>query len=631
MKKRILICFLCALSLMSFSAFIADEDPLTTLLKKLEEFTKKFPQEKIHLHLDKPYFIAGEDIWLKGYLVTAERNEPSDLSKILYIDLISPDNKVAKKITLAVDSGRTFGQLTIPDSLASGNYRLRAYTNYMRNFGEDFFFERFIAIGNLGDVDKPKSTQNIKKTIALQFFPEGGNMVYGLRGKVGIKATDENGLGINATGYVIDDTKEKVAIFSTEFAGMGTFALNPVKGRTYQAVIEKPDGSLGIYKLPKILDNGYSLSINNLSKVDTILIKVATTSELVKGQKLSLVAQCNGTVFFTSIVNVDNQIFTASIPKATFPTGIIQFTLFTEQTPIAERIIFINHKDQLKINFAVKKSKVIDNQTTFDISTTDYNNNPIDGNFSIAITDLNKTPFNEDDETTIISNLLLSSNLKGFVEQPNYYFNNPNQDKERQLDNLLLTQGWRRFLWKDIIDGNDFPPKYASEKSLNIAGLVTDNYNKPLANAKVTLVSITNGFDMVLDTTTNNAGKFVFDRLDVPDTVSFILQAKSKNNDKNVKVIIDQDVQVTAKDFIGNSINMDTYINYFKQRYKESPNLKPNGILLKQVNIVKNRELKPITNVLHSKNRNGSVDYVVSKDRIEHETGNAFNIFNGVP
>ncbi|RZJ19835.1 MAG: hypothetical protein EON51_16540, partial [Acinetobacter sp.] len=616
---------------MSFSAFIADEDPLTTLLKKLEEFTKKFPQEKVHLHIDKPYFIAGEDIWLKGYLVTADKNEPSDLSKILYIDLISPDNKVAKKITLAVDSGRTFGQLTIPDSLASGNYRLRAYTNYMRNFGEDFFFERFIAIGNLSDVDKPKSTQNIKKTIALQFFPEGGNMVYGLRGKVGIKATDENGLGINAKGYVIDDTKEKVAIFNTEFAGMGTFALNPVKGRSYQAVIEKPDGSLAIYKLPKILDNGYSLSINNLSKADTILIKVATTSDLVKGQKLSLLAQCNGTVFFTSIVNVDNQIFTASILKATFPTGIIQFTLFTEQTPIAERIIFINHKDQLKINLALKKSKLIDNQTILDLSTTDYNNNPIDGNFSIAITDLNKTPFNEDDETTLISNLLLSSNLKGFVEQPNYYFNNPNQDKERQLDNLLLTQGWRRFLWKDVTDGSDFPPKYASEQSLNIAGLVTDNYNKPLTNAKVTLVSITNGFDMVLDTTTNNAGRFVFDRLDVPDTVSFILQAKSKNNDKNVKVIIDQDVQVTAKDFIGNSINMDTYINYVKQRYKESPNLKPNGILLKQVNIVKNRELKPITNVLHSKNRNGSVDYVVSKDRIEHETGNAFNIFNGVP
>lgn len=631
MKKKIFIFFIAAISIISLSAFVKTEDPILALIKKLEEFTKKYPQEKIHLQLEKPYFITGEDIWIKGYVVTAEKNEPSELSKILYIDLISPDNKIAKKITLTIDSGKAFGQLSIPDSIVSGNYRIRAYTNYMRNFGDEYFFERFIPIGNLTEANKSKSIQNTKKSIDLQFFPEGGNMIYGLRGKVGLKVTNENGIGLSVSGYIIDDTKEKVAVFSTEFAGMGTFALNPTKGKTYQAIIEKEDGSITTYKLPKALDNGYSLSINSLLKPDSILIKVATTPDLVKGQQLSLLAQCNGVVFFTSIINMDNQIFTASIPKITFPTGIVQFTLFSEQNPIAERIIFINHDDQLKINLALKKSKVIDNQTIFNISTTDYNNNPIDGNFSVSITDLNKIPFNEADENTITSNLLLTSDLKGFIEQPNYYFTNVNPDKERHLDNLLLTQGWRRFLWKDITDGKEIPLNYLPEKSLTIAGLITDNNSKPLVNAKVTLVSITNGFDMILDTVTNNKGKFVFDRLDVPDTVNFMVQAKSSKNDKNVKITMEQDAQVSSKNFIGNSINMDTYVSYAKQKQKDIPNPKPAGIQLKQVNIFNNKDLKPIVNVLNSKNRNGSVDYVVSKDRIEHETGNAFDIFNNVP
>ncbi len=498
MKKKLSLFLFCSICLVCLSSFIKAEDPILELIKKLEEFTKKYPQEKIHLQLDKPYFVAREDIWIKAYVVTAERNMPSDWSKILYIDLISPENKVAKKITLTIDSGRAYGQLTIPDSLTTGNYRIRAYTNYMRNFGGDFFFEKFIPIKNLAQIEKPTTSKPIKSSINVQFFPEGGNMINGLRGKVGVKATNEEGLGVNVNGYIIDETKQKVALFSTEFAGMGTFALNPTQGKTYQAVIEKPDGSLLTYKLPKILENGYSLSINSLLKRDSIIIKLAATSNLVKGQQLSLLAQTNGIIGFTAMIKMDNQIFTATIPKANFQTGITQFTLFEDQQPIAERIIFINHNGNLKINVTPKNN-------TLTISATDYNNNPIDGNFSVAVTDLNKVPYQEEEEKTIISNLLLSSDLKGYIEQPNYYFININQDKERQLDNLLLTQGWRRFVWNDVVNNKEIPLNYLPEQSLSIAGTITDNYNKPLSAAKVTLISATNGFDMILDTLTKTS------------------------------------------------------------------------------------------------------------------------------
>ncbi|WP_316769444.1 carboxypeptidase-like regulatory domain-containing protein [Pedobacter frigiditerrae] len=629
MKKRILICFLSALSLMSFSAFMSDDDPITLLLKKLEEFTKKFPQEKVHLHLDKPYYVMGEDIWLKAYVVTAEKNEPSNLSKILHIDLLDFDNKVAKKLILNIDSGKASGYLTIPDSLASGSYRIRAYTKYMRNFDNDFFFERKINLQNLTETIKPKTTKNNESIIDLQFFPEGGNMIYGIRSKIGVKAVDETGFGKNVTGYIIDETKQKVAVFETEHAGMGVFALSPVKGKNYKAVLINVDGTTSSFNFPKIEEQGYNLSINTSS--ENLTIKIASNSDLVKGQKLNLIAQCNGITYFTSTTNFDSPIFTAAIAKSRFPTGIIQFTLFENLKPVAERVVFINHKDQIKINLTEIKTKIQNNQSILNLTSTDINNNPIDGNFSVSVVDESKVLFNEDDENTILSNLLLSSDLKGFIEQPNYYFNNINDDKERQLDNLLLTQGWRRFNWGDLINNKDRSITYNVERSLEISGLITDLRNNPIANAKVVLMSTTNGFDLILDTVSNSMGRFSFDRLDIPDSINFIVQAKSGKGDKNVKLILDEEPTISVKKHFDRQLAFQSYIDNAKEQYNGLSQFSPEGIKLKTVNINKKKELKPIINIPNSKSRNGSADYVVPKERFKDKSGTMFELFFGVP
>ncbi|TCC93399.1 hypothetical protein EZ428_01100 [Pedobacter frigiditerrae] len=629
MKKRIIICLVCALSSFSFSSFIAEDDPITALLKKLEEFTRKYPQEKVHLHLDKPYYTMGEDIWLKAYVVSAEKNEPSNLSKILYIDLINQENKVAKKLILNIDSGKALGQLTIPDSIASGNYRIRAYTNYMRNFDNNFFFERTISLQNLAEINKSKPIKDHKKNIDLQFFPEGGSIIYGIRSKVGVKAIDETGFGINVSGYIIDEAKQRVAVFETEHAGMGIFALSPVKGKTYQAIVVNADGSTSSFNFLKIEERGYSLSVNTSS--ENLTIKIASSSDLVNGQKLNLIAQCNGTTYFTSTTNFDSPIFTATIAKSKFPTGIIQFTLFENLTPVAERIVFINHKDQLKISLSELKTVVQNNQSTLNLTSTDVNNNPIDGNFSISVVDESKVIFNEDDENTILSNLLLSSDLKGFIEQPNYYFNNINPGKERQLDNLLLTQGWRRFTWKDLINNKDRAITYNVEKSLEISGLVTDLKNNPIANAKIVLMSTTNGYDMILDTTSNHVGRFSFDRLDIPDSINFILQAKSTTGDKNVKLILNEGPKIDEKKQFNIQFDIQSYIDNAKEQYNGIYESSPEGIKLKTVNINKKKDLKPIVNIPNSKSRNGSADYVVPKERFKDKNGTMFELFFGVP
>ncbi|RZL50263.1 MAG: hypothetical protein EOO93_23700, partial [Pedobacter sp.] len=309
---------------------------------------------------------------------------------------------------------------------------------------------------------------------------------------------------------------------------------------------------------------------------------------------------------------------------------IIQFTLFAGKLPVAERIIFINQNDEIKINVNASKIAGAESKTNLNLLITDENENPLDGNFSVAIVDADKVTANEDNETTIMSNLLLTSDLKGYVEQPNYYFNNTNPDKERQLDNLLLTQGWRRFVWKDVLAGKEIPIKNVLGQSIAIGGLVTNLNNKPIPKAKVILMSVSPGFDMLLDTLADENGRFTFDRLDITDTLNFILQAKIGNNN-DVKILVDNGPKVIAKKTLIITEDMINYINNAKRVQEEILRINPTGIKLNQVTIIGKKELKPIENVANSKSRNGYADYIISKEKLAHQTGDLFNAFYSVP
>lgn len=625
-KNLVLYGCICVLLGLSFSF---SNETLQNIITKLKNYTAANPQEKIHLQTDKPYYLAGEDIWLKTYIVNAKDNTPSAISKIVYIELIAPNNQVAKLLTLPIDSGVSDGNIPLPDSLLSGNYRLRAYTNYMRNFDDAFFFEKFVSINDVANGTELENKQTGNK-IDVQFFPEGGNLVDGLRCRVGFKVTNETGLGIDAKGYIIDEKGTKITTINTEHAGMGSFIITPENGKKYTALIANPNTSEEVkINLPKIEESGYNLSVN--ANEAYVSVKLGVTADKIKQQEITLIGQNNGVVFYSSTTNINNALTSTIIGKDKFPTGIVQFTAFEKDKPIAERIIFINHKDQIQIR--VEKSKTLHaNQFLFDVFVTDANQNPLDGNFSVSVLDADKVQFNEDDETTILSNLLLTSDIKGFVEQPNYYFNDTNPDKEKHLDNLLLTQGWRRFIWKDVIAEQWKSLVFAPEKTLSFTGQVVNLSNKPEPNAKVTLFSATNGFDLILDTIADVKGNFVFDRLDIPDTVQLFVQAKTSNNLKTVKVVMDDFPSISTRSFIGKPFTLDAFLNNAKEQNLNTTGFSGDGIKLKQVTIAQKKQLKPIVNVANSKNRNGSADYVLAKDKIEYQTGSIFDIFNaGVP
>ncbi|RZK54069.1 MAG: hypothetical protein EOO91_16575, partial [Pedobacter sp.] len=614
-----------------FSAIVAwgfkiDDTPLQKLLKQLAKITASYPQEKIHLQLDKPYYAVGEDIWLKAYIVTAEKNEPSLLSKVLYIDLIDEKNEVRKNLKIPIENGTADGNISLIDSLQTGNYRIRAYTNYMRNYDHDFFFEKFIKIGNVVETlsADAKKTKDKKAELSIQFFPEGGNLLSGIRNKIGIKAVTSDGLGANLSGYVINRNKEKVAEFATEHAGMGIFALMAQAKEDYSAIVTLTDGSIQSFNLPKVAESGYAISVN--ATEDKVNIRVFGSADQVDGKELSVIAQANGVVCASFTSKLDKSVLSASLDKKSFPTGIIQFTLFNaENKPLSERLIFVNHHDELKIDIKNKEQANTKKKTTLDLFVGDVSNNPVDGNFSISVVDAGNVQINEDDETTILSNLLLTSDLKGHIEQPNYYFNTNNPDREKHLDNLLLTQGWRRFIWADVANAKEPEVKFRPEQSLEISGKITQ-FEKPLSNAKVSLISTTPGLFLKLDTVSDIKGNFVFDRMDIPDSASFMLQAKTTKDSKDVKIVLNPSPQVTSKAYYGNTINIAAYVDNTKKMFQELEkfNMLDKRILLKTVEIKAKPVLKPKVNVPNSANASGAVDYVITSKML---TG-AINIFS---
>ncbi len=611
---------------LTLCAFKIDDTPLQRLLKQLAKITENYPQEKVHLHLDKPYYAIGEDMWIKAYVVTAENREPSQIGKVLYLELINDKNEIAKKAKVELENGYGNHHFNLVDSLYSGTYRIRAYTNYMRNYSANFFFEKPIIIRNVVDKEPTKIAKVEDKNLSVKFFPEGGNLVAGLSGKIGVKALTSDGFGANLSGYITDKSKTKVAEFTTAHAGMGAFLFTPLAGEKYTAVVTDETGKMKEFDLPKVEESGYAFAVN--SNDNELLIRITASGSLIDGKELHVVGQANGKTNVSFTTKLNKPISIVKLEKKLFPTGITQFTMFDQSlNPVLERLVFVNHEDDLKIKLSEKsKENTVKKKSEFEVQVADINNNLVDGNFSVSVTDMDKIIVDENEETTILSNLLLSSDLKGFIEKPNYYFNVENPDRAKYLDNLLLTQGWSRFIWKDIIKQTEPTITFRPEQSLELSGKVFNQFGKPLADAKVSMFSTTPGLLLKLDTVSDINGNFVFDRLALPENASFIFKATDRKKSKDVKIAVNQSPFITKNIFVGESTNIKTYVESAKLMFQElvKYNMLNSSILLNTVEIKTKSVDKPLLNVPNSANASGAVDYIITEKMLE----GSINIFS---
>jgi len=513
-------------------------------IKALENYAMAKPIEKVHLHLDRPVYFPGDTIWFQSYVVLGAYHKLSALSGILYAELIDPKDSVIKRLTLGLQAGTAPGDFELPFNMAPGMYRIRAYTAWMRNFGSEYFFDQPITVAGFSKAADPVEVTAVKARgsatpdkVDLQFFPEGGDLVNGLRSKVAFKAITQNGMAEEVQGSIMDNAGNEVATFTTRHLGMGAFPLEPQKGKNYFAKVTAADGSIFNVPLPAATDAGFTLSVNNIAG-DSLYLKVAAAN--LPDTAFYLIAQSEGKHYFAAARKLQDKVFTASIPKNRFPTGIVQFTLFSQSgEPINERIVFIQNDDQLKLTITPdKRNYAPGEKVKLTMQATEPDGTPATGTFSVSVIDESKVPVNEAAENTIFTDLLLKSEISGCIQDPNYYFMELTDKTKTDLDLLMLTQGYRRFEWKKLLSADTTLLAFQPEDGFAVSGTVTTPAGKPIPNGKVILTSIRNL--LAMDTLTDLNGRFAFSNIVLRDTATLVINAKKANGGNNVLVKMDK-------------------------------------------------------------------------------------------
>lgn len=527
------------LALVSFSL---SEDVLEKIVAGFKKYLQEFPQEKIYLHTDRPYYTNGDTIWLKAYPTGGTFHEPSQLSNIVYIELINPDGKLAKQIKLLATNSSATGYMVLPDSIALGNYLLRAYTNWMKNNNEDYFFHCMIKIWSKSFAISHAVVQ--EKKLDIQFFPEGGDLVNGLTSEVAFKAIGNNGLGQEVKGKIVDETNATVCEFKSNLLGMGTFYITPRKEKSYRAIID----NMVDVNLPSTKEYGITLSVKNQPNTKSVTVRIQTTMPDLK--TIYIIAQTRGIVCYSASTKIPAGIALVKIPKSVFPEGLAQITLTDQEgNPLAERLIFIDANKHPTIKITPDKPVYSPRELiTLHVQATDTSGVPLIANLSLAVCD-NRYVLTDNNRETINSYLLLSSELRGYIESPGYYFNPTNIDRYEALDNLLLTQGWRRFTIKKALELQWAQQQYAVEHGLTITGKMVDKHNnKPIANGKVTYMCASPIFETKI-AQTNATGDFEINQVICYDSAKIFLQGETKKGGKWTKFILNNKPDFPALHF----------------------------------------------------------------------------------
>ena len=433
------------------------------------------------------------------------------------------------------------------------------------------------------DVNTSFPLKHATATMDVQFFPESGNLVAGVRSKVAFKAINPNGLGVDVKGTITDNTGTVVVDFTSQHLGMGTFDLVPQSGKTYKANITFPDGSKSSYDLPAVKSYGITMSVVNTDP-DKISLRIAADDQFLqanKGKIFYIVAQNSEFIQYTGQATLMTAMIPASIPKSKFVSGVVRLTLFnTTGDALAERSIFVQRNDQLNITLKTDKPSYSPRQKVTLNILTQKNAKPSQANLSLTVLDESKVPYNDNAETTILTSLLLTSDLKGYVEQPNYYFNNPNDKTNADLDVLMLTQGYTRFVYKDLL-ANKYPPNdYLAEQSIEIKGTLRNTVGTTLSGGSLTF-EVKDKY-ITVNTKSDLRGNFKFSKLFFPDSAQATITAKSPyGSSEGLLVIPDKDPylaatpNITAPDEVA---NIDSTLFGYLQNSK-----KQNSHILKEV------------------------------------------------
>jgi len=491
--------------------------------KVLEAWHQSNPIEKVYLHLDRKDYFAGQTSWFKGYFLSDF--VPSARNSTLFVELVNSWGNIVAQKVLPVFNGITYGQMDIPDTLSTGTYRMRAYTPLMLNHEKDFLYSTAIRVYGRNS----RTAATVSGSPSLAFFPEGGTLLAGVENTVAFKAGSPEGLPENVSGVIKDNTGATVASISSRHDGMGTFTFIPAPDRTYHAIWKERS-----FPLPASSANGVAIRVQNsngaVSYSYTASGGAAFTPSYIIGQMQHQVV-IKQTLDGTSAGNINT---------ASLHSGILQITFFNKDgMPLAERLVFVDNKEYMldaDLNRQVVNTRAR-GKNQYSISFKE----PVKGNFSVSVTDDN---YNEPGpgKDNIISSLLLTSDIPGYVHNPAFYFSNNGQAKEA-LDLVMLTNGWRRFNWKQVASNTLPQPAYTDPGYISLSGKVNVRGSKKSFAERELLVWVaaSDSSRTLQLVKTDTEGRFKMDSVVFFDKAKILFSDIMGNKSRFITVKLDTD------------------------------------------------------------------------------------------
>lgn len=574
-KRTLLLVALLFLSVSSICAQqIGNEAPIISYLREAMHFNRAIPQEKVYLHLDNTGYFENETVWFKAYLVRTDRSSPSDLSKVLYVELLNMSGDVIKTTKWPVDSlGQSRGDLKLDSLLGSGFYEIRAYTRYMTSWGPLACYSRVIPVfkkpseeGNYSDLsirprlykhrdpnnrdrsdslhakamDEGLSSSEMLKTISVQFFPEGGKLVEGKKSRVALMAADDNGYPYQSEGFVVNGNGDVLALVNTDSLGRGVFEVTPDGSPLSMQMRNRKSGesrSVQIFPLPPAEKEGCVLTLDAVS--DDMLVSVQCSDSLV-GSPLGCVLMHEGNILYCDTMEA-LPLVEIELDRSRQHPGVSQFTVFDSLGRIlAERRFFIcprsSSDDRVLVSSAATRLRPC-GKVILDVQSLP--------NSTISLSAIDAGSMTNGKQGNIRTWLLLSSDVRGYISNVDYYFESDDKAHRESADLLMLTQAWRRYDWEEMAGVKPMANPQPVEDKFYVFGKlnVYRKHNPASHVAMEAFLYNESGESLVGSTVTDSLGRYAFEMPFVDG--EWKMQIYTRLNDKRKTYYVGIDRQIS--------------------------------------------------------------------------------------
>ena len=557
MKNKLFILILIVCNLLT--AYVSGEVPpaktvFTQYMNQAQTFANNFPREKAYLHFDNTSYYVGDTIWFKAYVTLAEQQTFSQISRPLYVELVDQTGHIADKQIIKLTQGEGNGQFILPPSMLSGYYEVRAYTRWMLAFNEPQYFSRTFPIYQLTNSDKlersittyelSSSMENrpseTEEKLNVRFFPEGGQLVEGVTSQVAFKAESKNEGNIELSGTIYTKEGAEITSFETLHDGMGRFEYTP----SAQPAIAKVDfqGKKYEFTLPQALPNGYVLS--TVSNAGALLVRVFCNAATPQ-DTLAVFISHQGRPYVHQLISCRSDAPQEFIlPTRKLPAGVLQVSLINRAgNTLCERFVFANPRAPLQISTKrLKEVYAPYAPIRCELQIKNAKGEPVSGELSVSIRDGVRSDYLEYDNN-IFTDLLLTSDLKGYIHQPGYYFASPSPRKQTELDVLLMVHGWRKYDMSQAISTAPFTPLQLPETQLALNGQVKSTILKnKLKDIALSVIVKKDDQFITGGTVTDENGRFTIPVEDFEGTTEAVIQTRKvgKERNKDASILIDR-------------------------------------------------------------------------------------------